>query len=387
MAGLSISGIFSSPKKSVLGIDIGASAIKIVQIAKKGGVAVLETYGELALGPYGEEVVGRSVQLPVETLAEALRNLLRESSVTTNSCALAIPLSASLVSLVELPDIDKSQLAQMIPLEARKYIPVPISEVSLDWWIVPKEQVDDQVKKISIEDDQRKAVTMARKKADPILPSGKVDVLIVAIHNAALHTYQDIVTRAGLRTKFFEIEIFSAVRSVLEHGIAPVLVLDMGAASTKLYLVESGVVRDSHLVSRGSQDITNALAKALGITPSEAETIKRGEGLNYQVNGESIAKVVPMNLEYILSEANQIIAKYQKKFSKVVTHAVLIGGGVLLPGFVEFAKEMLSVDVLAGNPFGKLDAPAFLGDMLKKTGPEFAVAVGVALRLLQEDVP
>lgn len=383
MAGLSFSGIFGSPKKSVLGIDIGASAIKIVQIAKKGGVAVLETYGELALGPYGEEVVGRSVQLPVETLAEALRNLLRESSVTTNNCAIAIPLSASLVSLVEMPDIDPNQLAQMIPLEARKYIPVPISEVSLDWWIVPKQQADDQVKKVSIEDDQRKAVTMARRKPEQV-QGGKVDVLIVAIHNEALHTYQDIVSKAGLRTKFFEIEIFSAVRSVLEHGIVPVLVLDMGAASTKLYLVESGVVRDSHLVSRGSQDITNALAKSLGISPSEAETIKRGEGLNYQVNGESIARVVPMNLEYILSEANQVIMNYQKKFNKVVTQAVLIGGGVLLPGFVELAKEMMNIDVLAGDPFAKLEAPAFLADMLKKTGPEFAVSVGVALRLLQE---
>ncbi len=383
MAGLSLSGIFGSPNKSVLGIDIGASAIKVVQIARKGGVAVLETYGELALGPYGEEVVGRSVQLPVEKVTEALRNLLRESSVTTNVCAIAIPLAASLISLVELPDLDPVQIAQMIPLEARKYIPVPISEVSLDWWVVPKEEKDDQVKQISTEEDTRTAVTMAQKKPEKAEP-GKIDVLIVAIHNEALHTYQDIVKRAGLHTKFFEIEIFSAVRSVLEHGIKPVLVLDMGAASTKLYLVESGVVRDSHLVSRGSQDITNALSKSLGVTPSEAETIKRGDGLNYQIDGESIAKTVPMNLEYILSEGNQVIANFQKKHNKAVSQVVLIGGGVLLPGFLELAQETMSVDVVAGDPFSKIDSPAFLQEMLKKTGPEFAVAVGVALRLLQE---
>lgn len=383
MTGLSLSGIFGSPKKSVLGIDIGASAIKIVQIARKGGVAVLETYGELALGPYGEEVVGRSVQLPADKIAEALRNLLRESSVTTNVCAIAIPLAASLVSLIEMPDLDPAQLADMIPLEARKYIPVPVSEVSLDWWIVPKEQKDDQVKQVSIEDDTRAAVTMAQKKPQK-RDVGKVDVLIVAIHNEALHTYQDIINKAGLHTKFFEIEIFSAVRSVLEHGIKPVLVLDMGAASTKLYLVESGVVRDSHLVSRGSQDITNALSKSLSITPQEAEAIKRGDGLNYQVKGQSIAKTVPMNLEYILSEANQVIMNFQKKHNKAVSQVVLIGGGVLLPGFLELAQETISVDVIAGNPFAKLESPAFLQDMLKKTGPEFSVAVGVALRLLQE---
>lgn len=383
MAGLSIASIFGSPQKSVLGIDIGASAIKLVQIKRKKGIAELETYGELALGPYGDEVVGRSVQLPVEMVAEALRNLLRESGVTANECGLAIPLSASLVSLVEMPNLEPAQLSQVIALEARKYIPVPLSEVSLDWWVIPKEETQEQVEKITDEDDTRKAVLQARKKdMRPAVP--KVDVLIVAIHNEALHLYQDIVSRAGLKTRFFEIEIFSAVRSVLEHGIAPILVLDMGATSTKLYLVRSGVIRDSHLVSRGSQDITSALSKALNVTLSEAEEIKRGQGLRYEVNGQSIAKTVPMNLEYILSEANRVIMNYQKKYNNAVTQAVLIGGGVLLPGFLEIAQETMSIDVVAGNPFSKLETPAFLDDMLKKTGPEFAVAVGVALRLLQE---
>jgi len=125
---------------SVLGVDIGSSAIKIVQIKKKHGQAVLETYGELALGPYGGHGIGQAVVLPTEKIAEAVSDLLKEKEVniTTRKCGLSIPFTSSLMSLVEMPKVSDKQLGVMIPIEARKYIPVPISEVMLDWSVIPK---------------------------------------------------------------------------------------------------------------------------------------------------------------------------------------------------------------------------------------------------------
>src|SRR3990167_9163827 len=126
-----------------LGVDIGSSAIKIVQIRKKNGQAVLETYGELALGPYINLSVGQAAILPPEKIAQALNDLMREKEVniTTKKCGVSIPFTSSLMSLVEMPDVSPKQLAVMIPFEARKYIPVPISEVMLDWSIIPKSEV------------------------------------------------------------------------------------------------------------------------------------------------------------------------------------------------------------------------------------------------------
>src|SRR3990167_11086166 len=125
---------------SVVGVDIGSSAVKFVELRKKGGRAVLGTYGALALGPYDNVSVGQVTKLPNEKIAEALRDVLREANASSRVCGLAIPLSASLLSLIEMPVLDQKQLPQMVPIEARKYIPVPMSDVTLDWWVIPKNE-------------------------------------------------------------------------------------------------------------------------------------------------------------------------------------------------------------------------------------------------------
>ena len=136
-----VGDLFDKKSKSVLGIDIGSSSIKIVQLSQKKGHAVLETYGELALGPYAGKSVGEATNLPPEKIVEAISDMLKEKEVniTTRVCGVAIPFSSSLMAVIEMPVEPQKQLESMIPIEARKYIPVPISEVALDWYIIPKD--------------------------------------------------------------------------------------------------------------------------------------------------------------------------------------------------------------------------------------------------------
>ncbi|KKS49230.1 MAG: Type IV pilus biogenesis protein PilM [Parcubacteria group bacterium GW2011_GWC1_42_21] len=206
------SKFFNQDDVSALGIDIGSSAIKIVQLKKKNGQAVLETYGELALGPYAGLGVGQAVVLASDKLAQALTDLMKEKEVniTTKKCGISIPFASSLMSVIEMPDVSAKQLAVMVPLEARKYIPVPVSEVMLDWSVIPKSEIREG-------DSSEYATTAERVATDQgtgtqtTLP--KVDVLIVAIHNETVVRYQDIVARSALEAGFFEIEIFSTARS------------------------------------------------------------------------------------------------------------------------------------------------------------------------------
>jgi type IV pilus assembly protein PilM len=223
MAGL-FGKLFKSKGESVLGIDVGSSSIKVVQIKRKGGRALLETYGELSLGPYAGTEIGRATNLSADKIIEALRDVLREAHTTTSKCGIAIPFASSLMTVMEMPDLPQKQLAPMIPIEARKYIPVPISEVLLDWWLIPK--VETPTMEPETEDD------LAVKKGK------KVDILVVAIHNDVINRYQQIVQSTGLEAGFLEIEIFSSIRSVIEQDVAPVMIFDMGAASTKLYIIE-----------------------------------------------------------------------------------------------------------------------------------------------------
>ena len=372
-------GIFSKfiSKKgtSVIGIDIGSSAIKVIQIKKKGGKAVLETYGALALGPYADKEVGQSTNLPNEKIVEALKDILREAKVTSKKSGMAIPFRSTLMSVIEMPEVPDKELAQMIPIEARKYIPVPISEVALDWSVIPKDKY--------AEDDAIKDDPNARQPIKKKFPTK--DVLVVAIHNDAINKFQDIVVKSQLDTKFFEIEIFSTMRSVLDaQEKAPIMIFDMGAAFTKLYIVERGTVRNSHTINRGAQDITAAISKALQISIEEAERLKRGIGLAKTEDGKSVAEIVDLTLSYIFSESSRVLASYQQKYNKTVKKVVLVGGGSALKGFSELASEKFGAEVVLGTPFDKTETPAFIDTALRSAGPEFSVAMGIALRRLQE---
>lgn len=343
---------------SVIGVDIGTSTIKIIQLHEKQGTAILETYGEIALGPYGEADVGQAVSPPPEKIAEALKDLMREANVTATEGGVAVPLSASLISLITLPTRDREDLTAMIPIEARKYIPVPVSEVSLDWFVIP--------------DEERAFLSSSGKIASP----NSTDVLLVAIHNTALSRFQSVAAAAGIVPHFYEIESFSMARSSFEHGTAPTMIIDCGASSTRVYVIEFGIVDVSHTIPRGGQDITLSFAKSKGLTFTEAETEKRKTGVQATEAGAT-------TIEFIFSEARRIFLAYQRKEGKPISKVVLVGGGAALKGIEEIATRNFDAPVVLGTPFERVSAPAFIADVLSGAGPTFATAVGLALRALK----
>jgi len=352
-----LSKFFAKKENSVLGIDIGSSSLKVVQLRKDNGKSVLETYGELALGPYGGSEVGQATNLTAEQIVETLKDLLREAKVTTQNCAVSIPYARSLLILVKLPyREDPKEQKTVIELEARKYIPVPISEVQLDWFIVPD--------------------------TDPSLQNVKresVDVLLVAVHNDEIKLLQSIISGAGLTSTFYEIEIFSTIRAVVKDPLKAVMVLDVGAASTKTYIVEKGIVSLSHAISAGSQDITRAISVSKNLPIKSAEVLKKQEGL--LGNSDKSPELV---FARIFSEAHRVLLQYETANKKSVSSIVLTGGGGVTKELGAYAKRFFSIDVQVADPFEKAEAPAFMRSILTEIGPEFAVAVGLALRKLEE---
>ena len=361
--------------ESILGVDIGSSAIKVVQLKNDQGVATLETYGEIALGPYAESDVGQATNLPSKKLAEALRTLLKEASVTTQTCGVAVPFASSLVKLIEVPPLDVQKLATVIPIEARKYIPVPISEVQLDYFVVPETEQKLFLGAKDIEGLESQEIKTRL-------------VLIVAMHNETLRKYTDTIKLAGLNPSFYEIEVFSNIRSTVAHSLAPVAIIDLGAATSKLYLVELGIILASHVIPTGSQDITRSLSKSSHISIAKAEEIKRQAGILVGVTNNDAARIshtATLTMEQIFAEARRVLLGFQKKYNKVITKVVLTGGGATLKGLPEFARQQLELEIELAQPFSHVQAPAFLEETLKDAGPDFAVAVGVALRKLHED--
>ncbi|MFM2414339.1 MAG: hypothetical protein RI911_32 [Candidatus Parcubacteria bacterium] len=366
--------------QSVIGIDIGSSSIKMVQLRREHGKAILETYGAISLGPYAELHPGQVARLPAQRLADALRDLMRESNITAKTAGVAIPFSSSLTSVIELPPMSKDQLQRVIPLEARKYIPVPMNEITLDWFVLPKDEFSENV-----------GPGGAPKK-------DVIEVLLVAIHNDVLNTFQTVMSEIQIEPQFYELEVFSAARSSLGHGVAPVMLVDIGASTTKVSIIERGVVRMSHIINQGGQEMSLSITRALNWDFEKAERVKKEQGMTLSTEAASAASqtlqpgAIPptsirtallSTLGRIIPEAHKVLLSYGKKYQKNVPHIVFTGGGATVKDLIPYAQERLGAEVLLAHPFDKAEAPAFLVEVLKEVGPEFAVAVGVALRQIQ----
>ncbi len=312
--------------------------------------------------------MGQATNLSAEQITETLKDLLREAKVTTTNCGVSIPFARSLLTLVDLPyRTDQKEQKTVIELEARKYIPVPVSEVQLDWFIVPKTSPSQPGS------SSHPAVGEPER-------GSTVEVMLVAVHNDELSLLQSVVAGAGLSASFYEIEIFSTIRAVVDEPIKPVMVIDVGAASTKTYVVEHGIVALSHSIGTGSQDITRAIAISGNVSLARAEVLKKEEG----IGGSGTLGSPELVFSRIFGEVRRVLIQYETEHTKSINSIVFTGGGGVTKELGVYAKNTFSIDVRVADPFTKTEAPAFIRPVLEEIGPEFAVAVGLALRKLGE---
>jgi len=343
-----------SESEGVLGIDIGSSALKFVQIHSVKDVPTLETYGELQLGPYEKNDIGRTVNLPTQKLMEAVVDILREAGATGKKALYALSYGSSFTSTILVPTLNKDEIESMLPVEARKYIPISLTKVSLDW--------------IPLGSDPEEKMT---------------NVLLSAVYNEAREQYEKIMRGCELKVLGNEVEIFSTIRATVSPEDEVVAVLDCGASATRLYIVEKGVITKTHSVPLSGVEITHELSKALSISFAEAEELKRNVGLLGKKENPEIQKVVTKTIERGIRELNTVTKRHMEKQGVSIDKVILSGGGALLEGLVPYLTDAFSIKVMLADPFAKVAYPAFLEDTLTAAGSSFAVAIGAALRGFQ----
>ncbi len=355
---------FFNKKTSVLGVDMGASSVKIVQLRIEREQAVLETYGELSTGPYNEKHVGQAVRLADKKQSEVITDVIRETGATAKQAVIAMPLRNSFVTLLKMPLLGEDDLKTAMQYEARRYIPIPLAEVVVDWWRLP----DD---------------THEREGSIATAPKKTADILLVAIPKDVVDKYQRIAADAGLEAIAYEIETFSLMRSVMGRERQGILVADFGAVSTKMAILDKGIIRASHGFDKGFQDITIALVESLGIDFERAEIIKRETGMSQLPEHQGTLKILSPLIDFILIELERFAANYTKRYGISISKIYLAGGGAAMPGLVDYMVKKFGVEVFVANPFSKVVYPTFFQPVLRDIGPSFAVAVGSGLRGLK----
>lgn len=338
----------------VVGIDFGSSSVKVVEIELKDNVLTLGTYGELQLGPYGDAELGNVVDLNIDKRIEAAVDAIRESGITAKNGVLSLPLSESFVTVISLNLKNGEDLRSKVHVEARKYIPVPLADVKLEW---------SELQQIE----------------DPKNPPLTREVLLAAIQNTALAEMKQMLDVLQMQSQPSEIELFSTLRGITKDTDTSLAVIDLGAQMSKLYISQDGSLQRIHRVASGGAQVTANLAQSLSVSFEEAENMKRNV-VKGGVHSDEIEKLMRNNFNRPLVEFKRVLKQHELRTGAPIARVVLTGGSATFNGFIEYAKYVLDRDVMLANPFSKVAYPAFMEDTLTEIGPLFTVALGAALR-------
>lgn len=353
---LSLFSLRGKPER-VIGINVGAYSAKVVQLRYAAERAVLETYGELLVENYlkhTDSVHGSGIlRYSDQDIATLVTDLVRESNVTTRDAAITIPAAAAFITTISFPRSFEKDVAQAVPYEARKYVPIPISEVLLEWMVL-----------------------------EDIETREEISVLLVAVPREVVEKFRRVANLAKLTLRALEVEPFSMARALVGYDNTPTLLINLGHQSTTLVFVDRGLIRMAHTISRGSQEITRSLERGLGVTSERAETMKREVGLSERIEEREITSVMMPLLDTLFAEIDRLISIYHRRAPRKIQKVNITGGGANMKGIVEFAASKFGLEVARGNPFARLVTPAFLETVLKEIGPTFSSATGAAMREL-----
>lgn len=353
--------IFTTSPKSFLGIDIGTFSVKIVELSRHGNRRKLDNYAEIQAGALYEKAFRSfeksTLSVSNADVVRAIKAALQEARIKSNQAVFSIPDFSTFFTTFTLPPMTEEEISQAVQYEARQHIPLPLSEVTLDWQIVERNQKGP--------------------KAAPY------KILLVAVPNEVVRQYQDIALNANLELVAMEAEVFGMARilSASEKEKGPVALMDLGARSTTISIVDMGSLKISHSFDTSGNDFTDVIAKALRTTHEQAEAMKREQGLN--VDQDSARAALLPILDLIMTEAKKIFQSFSQAQNKEISKIILSGGSALMPGFPEYVSKNLAKTTEVIDPFATIYYPPILEETLKQIGPSYAIAVGAALRGLE----
>jgi type IV pilus assembly protein PilM len=339
----------------VVGVDIGSSSMKVVELKQNKGVITLSTYGEVQLGPYSNREIGQTVNLSISKEQEALVDIIRESAVKARNAVFAMPLSSSFVTNVSIEADADADLSSLVRMEARKVIPSSLSEITLDW----------------AEVELTKTELAAGEK--------RRNVLIAAIQNSALERFKVLMQFAGLIQPPTEIECFSTIRGLYTSEEEDIAIIDIGAVSAKLYIARKGLLMRMHRIRAGGAVATKQIEQALEVDFETAEQMKYAADRKSDSFAE-LKRAHDSSYDRAFREFRQVLAEYEEKTGVALGSVHLSGGGALFPGTDAYLAQATNREVILANPFSKVAYPAFMEDIMDEIGPSFTVALGAALR-------
>jgi len=343
--------------KLALGLDIGSSSVKLVQLKEKKGGYALEAFGVSRLPP---ETIVDGALMNSAAVVQAIQELLAEHKVKARDVAIGVRGHSVIIKKISLPRMSQDELDESIQWEAEQYIPFDVKDVNIDTQIL----------------------TPAADAA------GQMDVLLVAAKKDMINDYTSVCAEAGLQAAVVDVDAF-AVQNAFEtsYDLAPgetVVLINVGASVANINILAGGTTTFTRDVTLGGNTFTEEIQKQLNISYDEAEALKvGGQGETDAVVPQEVERVIQGVAEQLAGEIQRSLDFYAATAAdNRIARVYLSGGTARIPALFKIIEQRAGVPVEVLNPFKtiEIDHKKFDPMLLTQSAASAAVAVGLALR-------
>jgi len=341
--------------KTIVGLDIGSSSIKAVELKKSRGGIELSHVG---VEPLANDVVVDSMIMDSPAVASAITKLFTESGIKSRAVATSVSGHSVIVKRIPVPTMTEDQLSENISTEAAQHIPFDIADVNIDYQI--------------LSDD---------------LSGPQMDVLLVAVKKDKILNYTNVLSMAGKAPTIVDIDVF-ALQNCYEYNYEPspgstVALLNLGASVMNINILKGSTPLFTRDVSVGGHQYTDALQKELDLSFEDAESLKLGEKVG-TVSEDAKLPILQQVTEIIVLEIQKTFDFFRATAAgEHIERIYLAGGSSKVPGLMEALRQEFSLPVEVLNPFAKI-SPATSSDLIDRNAGQLAVAVGLALRSFED---
>jgi type IV pilus assembly protein PilM len=341
----------------MVGVDIGSSAVKAVEIKVSGKGGDEYQLVNIGLELLPQEAIVDGAIMDAGAVIDSIQRLFQDSKIKTADCATGVSGNAVIVKKISLPQMSAEELSESIHWEAEQYIPFDIQDVALDYEVIEGGG-----------------------------SGGNMDVLLVAVKKDKISEYTSALTQAGRNPTIMDVDVFALQNCYeMNYGIDPgrvVALLNIGASIMNVNVVKGGTSVFQRDIAAGGNQYTDAIQKDLNLSFEQAEALKKGE----QVDGASAESLHPI----LQAVSENLAMEIQKTFDFFratsqedrIDQIFLSGGTAKIHGLRDLLGDRFSTSVELMNPFlnVRYNEKDFNPDYLEDIGPSAAIAVGLAVR-------
>lgn len=349
--------IFGGPS-SCLGIDIGTTSIKAVELSKGAQNPALVNYGLLESYGHFERsnnvIQANALKLSEKETIYMLKTLIRQTGFKTKSAIASIPSFASFITLIEMPSMSEEETNKAMGFQIRQSVPLPLSDIAVDWIRVGERNDENGF--------------------------SKQQLVLIAIPNETVARYKAIFKGAGLSLRALEIENLSYIRSVIGGDKTPSLVVDIGARSTNITVVDQGFLKHNTQIDYAGDSLTQAITKGLGISYKRAEELKNQRGISGGAGEYELSTLELPFVDVIINEVRKVKDNFESNFGLKMQRILIIGGGASLIGIEKYFQDQLGLTTALGNGLLFVNTPSQLNVVERELQTRFATAIGLAIK-------